>query len=263
MKRLYLLIPIVFTIFSNACDNGDDAEIEENTITISGNFEKKVQGINIFDTDINGEIVEKMPYITFIPQNIDGNEKMNATPDDEGRFFVELPKGETYNCLIMLKTGQTGILKFSLIDGNEFTVPANAIGEHDLGKLYVTYIGAWVAENPLPWLSSGIIDVKNNTPPVISDIGKDVFENYDSNNNYLGSIITLTANSPDMDIASCIWILFDTDGHASLSDNGDVFRIYGRGKNAYVYTDLLGGHGNLSLIMIDSEGGSAKKTIEF
>ncbi len=262
MEKLKFIVGIIFVLFMlSACEEQENQDKNSDILTLTGQFETSVQGYSLLD------FLKMMPYVTFNPQNIEGNENMQSYADTNGYFTIKLIKGETYNNMIHLKmhggSALWGHIKFSSIDGNELTIPANAGNSINLGKLYLTQMGVWVTETPLPWLTEGVIDIKNNTAPVINSIDKNIYDKYDASNNYIGSNITFTATSGDNDIRTYLWVLEDTDGHASFAESVDFFKMLSGSKSAIVYTDAQGGHGKLTVAVIDTLGWNSKKTVDF
>jgi len=256
MKYRIILFTIIVVVFSG-CTKEENEKPSKNTLTLTGTFETVVQGYSVYD------LIDDTPYLSFLPQNIDGEETMNYYVKEDGYFSIELPKGETYNCLIM---GTMGYIKFSSIDGNEITVPQDAPNELSLGKLEFTYTGVFVPENPLPWLSEGIIDTKNNNPPVINDITMSEFKKYDESNTYIGSNLTFEVDATD-DLTSSralrfIWILEDINGNISFNEYHPVTKTFYSNKG-YVYTDANPYSGKVTIVAVDSLGGDSKMSLKF
>lgn len=257
MKLIFIYITVFIVILFSSCTKKSNETPAKNTMTLTGTFETVVQGYSIYD------LIDDKPYLSFLPQNIDGEETMNYFVKEDGFFSVELPKGETYNCLII---GTMGYIKFSSIDGNEITVPEDAPDELSLGKLEYTYTGVFVPENPLPWLSEGIIDTKNNNPPVINDISMSEFKKYDESDNYIGSILTFEVDATDdltRDKAlKYIWILEDINGNVSFDEYKPLTKaLYG--TKGFVYTDANSYSGKVTVVAVDTLGGDSKKSLEF
>jgi hypothetical protein len=257
MKRISIFISVIILVFFTCCENKENETLPNNMLTLSGTFETIVQGYSIY------ELLDDEPYLSFLPKNINSEETMSCYVQEDGIFSVSLPKGETYNCLII---GTMGYIKFSAIDGNEITIPEDAPDELSLGKLEFTYSGVFVPENPLPWLKEGIIDTKNNTPPVIKDITMSEFKKFDESDNYTGSILTFEVDATD-DLTrnralSYIWVLEDIKGNVSFNDAQALTKTF-YGNKGFVYTDANPYNGKVTVIAIDTLGGDSKMSLEF
>jgi len=258
MKCANYFFIILLITFITGCDKEDNGTQPKNTLTLSGTFETAVQGYSIYD------FLSSEPYLQFGPQNIQGDEGMGCLVREDGKFSVELPKGETYNCLIL--GGEVTYIKFSSIDGNFLTVPENAPDEFSMGKLEFTSSRIFVAENPLPWLTEGIIDTKNNNPPIISDITMKEEKKYDESDNYIGSFLKFELESSD-DLTSnrrllYLWILEDYSSNVSFDYDEPLTKTLGN-EEQFVYTDANPYNGKVTVVAIDSLGGDSKISLEF
>ncbi len=253
MKKAHIIV-FGFVFFITSCDNGEKEEPLTNTITLTGTFETAIQGYSVYD------LISQAPYLQFLPKTIQSNEDMGCPVKEDGHFSVELIKGETYNCLIL---GTAGYIKFSSVDGNELTVPEDAPGNYSLGTLKMTYTGVWLAENPLPWLTEGILDIKNHPSPVIEGIDKSELKRYNDSEKYVGSILTFEVQTSGTEVQSYIWVIEDIQGALSFSDNNVQTKILTRSDKAYVYTDNSDWGGKITVIAIDVLGGSTKESMGF
>jgi len=244
-------------IFFTACVKEENETPPKNTLTLTGTFETVVQGYSIYD------FLSSEPYLSFVPQNIQNNEGMGCPVGEDGKFSVELPKGETYNCLIT--GGNFTYIKFSSVDGNFLTVPTDAPDEFSMGELEFTSSRIFVAENPLPWLTEGIIDTKNNNPPVISGITMEEEKKYDESDNYIGSFLKLELKVSD-DLTSnrrlsYLWILENSSNNISFHHDKPLIKTFG-GHEEYVYTDANPYYGKITVVAIDSLGGDSKISLK-
>ncbi len=258
MKYANYLFIILLIVFTTGCDKEENETLPKKTLTLSGTFETAIQGYSIYD------FLSNEPYLNFGPQNIQGDEGMGCRVGEDGKFTVELPKGETYNCLIL--GGKATYIKFSSIDGNFLTIPENAPDEFSLGKLEFTSSLIFVAENPLPWLRKGIIDTKNNNPPVISKITMKKEKKYDDSNNYIGSFLKFKLETSD-DLTSnrrllYLWILEDNSSNVSFDYDKPLTKTFDNGEQT-VYTDANPYYGKVTVVAIDSLGGDSKLSLEF
>src|SRR5574344_2006887 len=130
--KLLVLVIIALSAFSCAKDDNDDPD----RIIISGQFQKIVQGINIWVETIDGITAEDNRYVMFVPDNQEiTEESMYADPDADGKFKVTLLKGESYHVLIQYKSSPAieGGIKFNFSMGNKIIVPKDAPNRFDLG----------------------------------------------------------------------------------------------------------------------------------
>ena len=253
-----LFVAINILLLSASCTKEEEETPQKNTLILSGTFETVVQGYSIYD------FLSSEPYLSFSPRNIQNDEGMGCPVGEDGKFSVELPKGETYNCLIT--GGSFTYIKFSSVDGNSLTVPADAPDEFSLGKLEFTSSRIFVAENPLPWLTEGVIDTKNNNPPVISEITMKEEKKYDESDNYIGSFLKFElAVSDDLTSnrrLSYLWVLENSSNNVSLHYDEPLTKTFG-GHEEYAYTDANPYSGKITVVAIDSLGGDSKISLEF
>jgi len=274
--KLLVLVIIALSAFSCAKDDNDDPD----RIIISGQFQKIVQGINIWVETIDGITAEDNRYVMFVPDNQEiTEESMYADPDADGKFKVTLLKGESYHVLIQYKSSPAieGGIKFNFSMGNKIIVPKDAPNRFDLGLLYPTVLGTYgsivsdesgslgnkyVAQNPLPWLSE-IINTSNNTNPVISDVAlkNKTLDQPESTFGYKRITYTASATDADGDKVYYNWFLNTSDNSASFGN--DYLSIRTLSNEARIFLKSEDSHGTVTLLVTDTRGGSTKRDISF
>lgn len=268
MKRYQILLLAAILAVSCKKDNSDST-----VIVITGQFQKMVQGTNVWVETMDGVTEEVNRYIMFVPDKQEiTTEEMYATPDADGKFQVTLLKGESYHVHIVYKTNPSaeGHIKFNESMGNQIIVPDDAPNSFDLGKLYVSalypygvgWVNEYLSENPLPWLTE-TIDISNNSNPVIGDVYPSVINVNDPDIDFGFQRIAYTGNVTDADDDQLYynWFLTTSDNSASFLAWNLVTRTVN--DEIWVYTKAANTHGTLTLIVTDERGGSARKDITF
>jgi hypothetical protein len=268
--KLYRLLIFVVILTTFSCKKEDS---NSSKIVITGQFQKMVQGTNIWVETIEGVTAEEPRHVMFVPENIENTlEEMYSIPDEDGNFQVTLNKGETYHVIINYynRASAEGVIKFNETLYNKIIVPTDAPNSADLGNLYITAwypygsggINNYLAEKPLPWLTESI-DITDNTAPNIlaTYVSTSIIDDPLSEYGHEKRTYEAGSNDADGDVVYYNWFLTTNDNSASFLAWNSVIRTVG--NEVSIYTKSGASHGTLTLIITDEKGGSDKMQYTF